>query len=210
MVCRSVSLAGLSGPLVLLPAFTTIALAACAPAEPAKTPLADVSTSALTAPEGSQLQQTCTPTGPELCFNAIDDNCNGVVDEGCGLQTGLLQFTIAWNASAADVNLSLIAPGDEHVPNGLERSSKSGFHLDRDCPGEDGCGGQNVENISFDGQQPPLGPYVAWITLVDLHGAEAPVQVHFSARLGSRTVAFDANLSPGDDTSKKKFTFAMP
>ena len=32
--------------------------------------------------EGAGLESTCTPTGPEICFNAKDDNCNGVIDEG--------------------------------------------------------------------------------------------------------------------------------
>ena len=57
----------------------------------------------LEAPEDAALDTACTPTGPELCFNAIDDNCNGVIDEGCGVQTGLLQFAIAWSEEAADV-----------------------------------------------------------------------------------------------------------
>src|ERR1017187_6686807 len=154
-------------------------------------PAVVVAASHLVAPAGTTIAEACTPTGPELCFNAVDDNCNGVIDEGCGLETGLLQFTIAWSAAAADVNLSITTPGDEHLPNGRERSTKSGFHLDRDCPGEDGCGGQNVENVYFDGAEPPRGSYSVDITLADLHGAESPVQVHFGARLGSRTVGFD-------------------
>jgi hypothetical protein len=166
----------------------------------------DVATANLVAPAGATLEQACTPTGPELCFNAIDDNCNGVIDEGCGLQTGLLQFTIAWNASTADVNLVVITPAEERIPNGHERSTASGFHLDRDCPGEEGCGGQNVENIYFDGPEPPRGHYIVEIDLVDLHGAAAPVQVRFGGRLGSRTVGFEVSLSPGED-AKKTFMF---
>ena len=103
-----------------------------------------------------------------------------------------MQFTIAWSASAADVNLTLLAPGDEQLPpkSGRDRLTKSGFHLDRDCPGDDGCGGQNVENIYFDGPEPPRGHYEVGAVLVDAHGADSPVLVHFGrawvrARWGS-------------------------
>jgi hypothetical protein len=163
----------------------------------------------LAAPPGTTLLQACTPTGPELCFNAVDDNCNGVIDEGCGLPTGLLQFTIAWVASAADVNLIVTTPQNERVPEERTRSTQSGFHLDRDCPGDDGCGGQNVEDVYFDGTEPPRGRYAVEIALVDLHGADPPVKVRFGARLGSRTVGFDVELAPGDD-AKKTFTFDLP
>jgi hypothetical protein len=195
-----------------LPRWCLLAFVACLSCAPraAVAPPADIAASNLAAPAGATLAVACTPTGPELCFNAIDDNCNGVIDEGCGLQTGLLQFTIAWNAAAADVNLSLVGPGDERLPSGRDRSTKSGFHLERDCPGDDGCGGQNVENIYFDGPEPPRGSYEVDIVLVDLHGADSPVPVHFAARLGSRTVEFDVSLAPGDDAQKKKaFTFVL-
>jgi hypothetical protein len=190
--------------------FALALMVSCRPAAPAKGSRTDVVTATnLAAPPGTALLQACTPTGPELCFNAVDDNCNGVIDEGCGLQTGLLQFMVAWGASAADVNLVVLTPQSERVPDGRTRSTPSGFHLDRDCPGEEGCGGQNVENIYFDGLEPPRGNYSVEITLGDLHGADTPVKVHFGARLGVRAVGFDVDLAPGDD-AKKTFTFDLP
>jgi tRNA (guanosine-2'-O-)-methyltransferase len=152
----------------------------------------------------------CTPTQAEICFNAIDDNCNAVIDEGCGVHTGLLQFAIAWNAGAPDVNLSVEVPPDgRRVPEPNGRASPAGFHRDRDCPGEDGCSGQNVENIYFDGMTPPKGRYVVDIVLADLHGAEPPVRVTFGARLGSRSVGFELDLAPGAD-ARRSFSFDLP
>jgi tRNA (guanosine-2'-O-)-methyltransferase len=164
-------------------------------------------TSHLTPPPGTVLEQACTPSGPELCFNAIDDNCNGVIDEGCGLQTGQLQFTIAWGGTA-DVNLLLETPGHELIPGGGDHPGTQGFHLDRDCPGEEGCHGQNEENIYFEGQDPPAGTYTVQIVLVDLHGSDPPVPVHFGARLGQRSVGFAVSLGP-DEEGRKAFTFEV-
>jgi tRNA (guanosine-2'-O-)-methyltransferase len=180
----------------------------CGPALPSRSPQSPVAATNLTPPAGTTLVQACTPTGPELCFNAIDDNCNGVIDEGCGVQTGLLQFTIAWSGTA-DVNLILVTPGNERVPNGHDRSTPTGFHLDRDCPGDDGCQGQNVENVYLEGLEAPRGHYTAEIVLVDLHGADAPIPVRFGARLGSRTVGFDVRLEP-EHEGKKSFGFDLP
>ncbi|MBV9945695.1 MAG: hypothetical protein JOZ69_02480 [Myxococcales bacterium] len=182
---------------------------ACAPPTPAAAPPPSVVATHLAAPSGSTLSLACTPTGPELCFNAVDDNCNGVIDEGCGLQTGVLQFTIAWGANPADVNLAVVTPQGERAPEERNRSTSSGFHLDRDCPSEEGCGGQNVENVYFDGLEPPRGRYVVEIALADLHGADPPVRVRFGARLGARSVGFDVDLAPGED-AKKTFSFDIP
>ena len=156
-------------------------------------------------PDGAALVQACTPTGPELCFNAIDDNCNGIIDEGCGEGTGLLQFTIAWGDSPADVNLAVTTPGQERVPNAAG-GGPPGFVFGGDCPGTGGCGGQSVENVYFDGPEPPRGHYNVEIALADLHGAKPPIDVRFGARLGGRSLGFAVALAPGD-TAKKTFSF---
>jgi tRNA (guanosine-2'-O-)-methyltransferase len=181
---------------------------------PAKEPAAasnDVSTRNLEAPQGTTLVEACTPTGPELCFNAIDDNCNGVIDEGCGSRTGPLQFEIAWDAAEAEVNLSVTTPEGDTIPSQQTQAAPTGFHMDRDCPGKEGCGGQNVDNIYYDvsAGDPPRGHYVVKIALGELHGAQPPIRVRFGARLGARTVGFDVSLAPGED-EKKSFSFDVP
>jgi tRNA (guanosine-2'-O-)-methyltransferase len=186
-----------------------VASAGCGPRAPARSAAPQVGASHVAAPPGTVLEQACTPTGPELCFNAIDDNCNGVIDEGCGAQTGLLQFIVAWGSSPADVNLAVITPAGERVPDGRARSTPSGFHLDRDCPADEGCSGQNTENVYFDGTDVPRGHYVVEVTLDALNGAETPVKVHLGARLGSRSVGATLDLSP-DDGARKKLEFDVP
>jgi len=154
------------------------------------------------------LESACVPSGPERCFDAIDDNCNGVIDEGCGIGTGLLQFTLAWGDSPADVDLVLTEPKGGKVFEG-NRSSRTGFRLDRDCPGEDGCHGQNIENIFFEGGDPPRGKYTLEVKLSELHGAETPVKVRLGARVGGQVFTALIELLPGSTTDKKTFTFEI-
>ena len=198
-----------------LAAAVGLSLAACgaSSSKPAAPAAPQVVAKNVTSPVGVTLDQACTPTGPELCFNAIDDNCNGVIDEGCSERTGVLQFVIAWDDTTkthnggADVDLVLFAPNDEKIQSQERaRSTKSGFHLDRDCP-TDGCGGQNVEDVYFDGAEPPKGHYVVELRLIDARTAELPVVVEFGARMGSRAFHAKVPLTVGEE--KKTFAFDL-
>src|SRR4029079_12851992 len=90
--------------------------------ERAATPDEALTAREILAPGGVPIQMTCTPTGPELCFDATDNNCNGVIDEGCCVETGPLQFAIAWRA-AADVALDVTDPGGELAKPGERTDS---------------------------------------------------------------------------------------
>jgi len=141
----------------------------------------------------SLAQKPCSPTGPELCFNATDDNCNGIIDEGCGLHTGLVQFAIAWEEPHADVDLRLFDPSGELIEVG--RIAHSGLVKERDCPGRNNeCHGQNLENVYLSEGEPARGEYRVRIRLEALGGENPPIHVAFGARVGPKTYSESVSL----------------
>lgn len=77
----------------------------------------------------------CRPGKKETC-NAIDDDCNGIIDDGCGYASGGLQITIAWN-TAADIDLYVTDPsGDVLYYNEEHERSSIGGHLDHNARGD--------------------------------------------------------------------------
>jgi tRNA (guanosine-2'-O-)-methyltransferase len=151
-------------------------------------------------------QKACTPTGPELCFNATDDNCNGIIDEGCGLHTGLVQFVIAWDEPRADVDLRVFDPSGELVEVG--RPARSGLVKERDCPGRNNeCRGQNYENVYLAEGDPPRGEYRARVRLEALAGENPPIHVAFGARVGPKT--YSATLSLEAPEAEQELIFRL-
>ena len=174
------------------------------PTPPAKDAL-DVSDVAVTA--GVGLETACTPTGPELCFDGRDNNCNGVIDEGCGLRTGLLQFVIAWEAADADVDLNVTDPSGELAR--LGEPTAGGLVKDRDCPRAGECQGQNVENVYLTEGEPRKGKYKVVVHLEKLNGAAAPLRVRLGVRMGARSFGMSMDLAPGQGTEEKEFSFEL-
>ena len=195
-----------SAPSALTFVVCALALAsACGPAGKPANGAESLSARDVACDEGVELTMACTPTGVEQCFNAIDDNCNGVIDEGCGVATGLLQFSIAWNEASADVDLLVTNPAGS-TASAQSKTTQDGFRLDRDCPTEQ-CNGQNEETVYFDGGEPPRGKYRVEVRLSDPKDAPVPVCVRLGARVGSRTFGANVNLAHKDD--KKTLTFTL-
>jgi hypothetical protein len=155
------------------------------------------------APSGNlRALEPCLPSNHEVCFNALDDNCNGALDEGCGIPGGVVQFMIAWDTPRADVDLNVTDPNGELIEAG--RISQSGLIKGRDCPGRrQECGGVNWENVFLEGSKAPLrGVYRLSISLEKLGGEEPPIWVTLSSRLGARHYAFEIRLNEAEDEQR--------
>ncbi|MEI9953306.1 MAG: hypothetical protein WDO74_31110 [Pseudomonadota bacterium] len=170
-------------------ALSLLSLSACQPAAAPPRAAAD-GPALLGAVPSSLAQKPCSPTGPELCFNATDDNCNGIIDEGCGLHTGLVQFAIAWEEPRADVDLRLFDPSGELIEVG--RTARSGLVKERDCPGRNNeCHGQNLENVYLSEGEPLRGEYRVRIRLEALGGENPPSTSRLARVVGPKTYSQD-------------------
>lgn len=147
------------------------------------------------------LDAPCVPSGPELCFNGLDDNCNGLLDEGCGVRTGLIHFMAAWAEPDVDVDLHVTDPKGEVAEVG--HVSESGLTKLHDCPGQQNlCYGQNYESVYLEGDEPLPGAYRVTVRLDALGSAEPPILVRVGARIGGTSHSAAVRLSEeGDEGS---------
>jgi len=142
----------------------------------------------------TRVESACTQDALELC-NALDDNCDGRIDEGCGWESGPLQISASW-ATGADIDLYVTEPSGFRISN-LSDVSPTGGRLDHDARGSCLPGGDSVENVVWT-DAAPAGEY-----LVELHywgscGASGPTEVSVSvAARGGVIGVYRVMLSEG-------------
>jgi hypothetical protein len=125
----------------------------------------------------TMIQAQCQQGTQEAC-NGLDDNCNGVIDEGCGYQGGNVQVTVAWQSSS-DIDLHVTDPNNEEVYYG-HRNSVSGAVLDRDANAACNQSPPTVENVYW-GTQPMSGQYRIRVVAYDMCGSPStPATVSIS------------------------------
>ena len=143
---------------------------------------------------------------PELCFNARDDDGNGLIDEGCGVRTGFVQFVIAWDAPTADVDLLVTDPKGELSDVG--RPTSSGLVKDRDCPGRhDDCHGKNYENVYLEKDEARRGTYKVSIRLERLEDEDVPIRVTLGARVGPKVYSAEVAFLRAEQKADLAFDF---
>jgi hypothetical protein len=81
----------------------------------------------------------------ELCWDGVDNNCNGQIDEGCpyGGGNSALHILIAWKANV-DLDLHVVGPDGNEIS--FKNRVGGELMLDKDCHGDD-CPQGNVENV---------------------------------------------------------------
>jgi tRNA (guanosine-2'-O-)-methyltransferase len=150
--------------------------------------------------------QARVPGGPEECLNARDDDGNGLIDEGCGVPTGLVQFVIAWDAPTADVDLLVTDPKGELADVG--RPTSSGLVKERDCPGRrDECRGKNFENVYLEKDEAKRGTYKVSVRLEQLEDEDVPIRVTLGARVGPKI--YETRLSFTHPEERADFVFVL-
>lgn len=146
----------------------------------------------------SAFSRVCTPTGEEVCFDGLDNDCDGVVDNACGYAPGALQWTLTWG-TGDDLDLHAIGPDGRHVFFGQRRGGASRLALDVDCRGQfgGGCLAGNVENIFTPRDQRPVeGTYRAWVEVFQaLDGPpDRVIQAMLGGRLGGKSYRIPLRL----------------
>ena len=97
--------------------------------------------------------------GLEETCNATDDDCDGVIDEGCGYGGGSIQITIGWD-TGSDIDLYVLDPLGDTLS--FQRpTSPGGGRVDHsgrgDC--EAAMANPQIENARWVNRSPPPGEY---------------------------------------------------
>lgn len=126
--------------------------------------------------------------GAETCFNALDDNENQLIDEGCGVAQSEVQFSLAWSDVRADLDLHVSDPKGHLATS--DGTTALGLTLSADCPTQKkDCEGQNFENVYLEEPEPAPGIYRVRVRLEEMPTDVEEIVATFGARLPNGTSA---------------------
>ena len=128
------------------------------------------------APGATALAPVCAEGAEEAC-DAVDQDCDGAIDEGCeGAPAAALTAAAAWSGPAR-IELSIAGPSSTSAAGECDAPSLARAALDAPAP----------------------GTYRVEVARADACGGEAPVTVSVSLAVGGETLGpFNRTLRPGE------------
>lgn len=148
----------------------------------------------------------CDNPREETC-NALDDDCNGIIDDDCGYGPGLMQVTAGWD-TGSDIDLYVSGPLGDTLS--FQRpSTPDGARVDHigrgDC--SPNLPNPRIENIRWVGRRPIEGIYE-----VEVHywgeciSGGGPTEVTVSVAVGRRIAGqYRLVLLPGERARVVRF-----
>lgn len=154
----------------------------------------------------AEIPRDCSNPVEETC-NALDDDCDGVIDDGCGYGAGLIQVTAGWD-TGSDIDLYITGPLGDTLS--FQRpSTPAGARVDHsgrgDCVPE--MPNPRIENVRWVGERPTVGIYE-----VEIHywgectSGGGPTDVTVSVTVGRKTAGqYRLVVLPGERVRVVRF-----